>query len=172
MHILIYTPNLNLSRTPRGEWRTNFWFTSLELSSTMPLDQDILDWVYAWECFPGGSAVKNLPEVQMWVQSLGWEDPLEKEMATYSSLLAWKIPRIEEPGGLQSMGLQKIGHNSVTKQQQQEEHAWEYFVPCALWFYVACWWPWERWCYCRPGSYSVRLSTVVLYLQPWLSRRK
>ena len=59
----------------------------------------------------------------MWVQFLGWEDPLEKEMATYSSLLAWKIPRIEEPGGLQSMGLQKIRQDSVTKQQQQEEHA-------------------------------------------------
>ena len=67
--------------------------------------------------------VKNLPEVQMWVQFLGREDPLEKEMATYSSLLAWKIPRIEEPSGLQSMGLQKIGKDSVTKQQQQEEHA-------------------------------------------------
>ena len=49
--------------------------------------------------------VKRLPEVwETWVQSLGWEDPLEKEMATYSSTLAWKIPRTEEPGGLQSMG--------------------------------------------------------------------
>ena len=131
MRILIYTPNLNLSRTPRGEWRINLWFTSLELRSTMPLDQDILDWVYAWECFPDGSAVKNLPDVQMWVQSLGREDPLEKEMATYSSLLAWKIPRIEEPGGLQSMELQRIRHDLVTKQQQ--ERAWEYVVSCALW---------------------------------------
>ena len=53
--------------------------------------------------------VKRLPT--MWetrVQSLGWEDPLEKEMATHSSILAWKIPWTEEPGGLQSMGLQKI----------------------------------------------------------------
>ena len=40
----------------------------------------------------------------MWVQSLGWEDPLEKEMATHSSILAWEIPGTEEPGGLQSMG--------------------------------------------------------------------
>ena len=126
MRILIYTPNLNLSRTPRGEWRTNLWFTSLELRSTMPLDQDILDWAYAWECFPGGSAVKNLPDRQMWVQSLGREDPLEKETATYSSLLAWKIPRIMEPGGLQSMGLPL-----ATKQQQ--ERAWGYLVSCALW---------------------------------------
>ena len=43
----------------------------------------------------------------MWVQSLGWEDPLEKELATHSSILAWKIPWTEEPGGLQSMGLQE-----------------------------------------------------------------
>ena len=50
--------------------------------------------------------VKNLPAVQeTWVQFLGWEDPPEKEMATHSSTLAWKIPWTEEPGGLQSMGL-------------------------------------------------------------------
>ena len=53
--------------------------------------------------------VKNLPAMQetqeMWVQSLGWEDPLEEEMATYSSILAWRIPWTEEPGGLQSMEL-------------------------------------------------------------------
>ena len=57
--------------------------------------------------------VKNLPAVQetpqMQVQSLGWEDPLEKEMATHSSILAWNIPWTEEPGGLQSMGLQRVG---------------------------------------------------------------
>ena len=47
----------------------------------------------------------------MQVQSLGREDPLEKEMATHSSTLAWKIPWIEEPGGLQSVGLQRVGHN-------------------------------------------------------------
>ena len=51
--------------------------------------------------FPGGSAVKNLPAMQeMQVQSLGWEDPLEKEMATHSSILAWEIPWMEEPGRL------------------------------------------------------------------------
>jgi len=43
--------------------------------------------------------------------SLGWEDPLEEEVATHSSILAWKIPWTEEPGGLQSMGLQRVGHN-------------------------------------------------------------
>ena len=52
--------------------------------------------------------VKNLPAIQeMWVQSLGWKDPLEKEMATYSSILAWEIPWTEEPGGLQSTGSHK-----------------------------------------------------------------
>ena len=49
-------------------------------------------------------AVKNLPAMQdTWVQSLGWEDPLEKEMATHSSILAWEIPWTEEPGGLRTV---------------------------------------------------------------------
>ena len=53
-------------------------------------------------------SVKNLPAVQKtWVRSLGWEDPLEKEMATHSSILAWRIPWTEEPGRLQSMGSQE-----------------------------------------------------------------
>ena len=56
--------------------------------------------------------VKNLPAMQgTQVHSLGWEDPLEKEMATLSSTLAWKIPWMEEPGGLQSMGSQRVGHD-------------------------------------------------------------
>ena len=55
--------------------------------------------------------IKHLPAMQeTWVQSLGWEDPLEKEMATHSSILAWRIPWTEEPGGLQSTGLQRVGH--------------------------------------------------------------
>ena len=56
--------------------------------------------------------VKNLSAMQeTGVQSLGWEDPLKKEMATHSSILAWKIPWMEESGGLQSMGSQRAGHN-------------------------------------------------------------
>ena len=47
----------------------------------------------------------------MWVQSLGWEDPLEEGMAAHSSILAWRIPWTEEPGGLQSMGLQRVPHD-------------------------------------------------------------
>ena len=56
--------------------------------------------------------VKKLPAVQeTWVRSLGWEDPLEKEMATHSSILARKIPRMEEPDGLQTMGWQRVRHD-------------------------------------------------------------
>ena len=59
-----------------------------------------------------GQMVTRLPVVlETWVQSLGQEDLLEKEMATHSSTLAWKIPWMEEPGGLQSMGSQRVGHD-------------------------------------------------------------
>ena len=59
-----------------------------------------------------GQMVKHLSAMQeTWVQSLGWEDPLEKEMVAHSSILAWRIPGTEEPGGLQSMGLQRVGHD-------------------------------------------------------------
>ena len=57
---------------------------------------------------------KNLLAMQeTWVQSLGWEDPLEEGMATHSSILAWRIPWTEDPGGLQSMGLQSVGSQRV-----------------------------------------------------------
>ena len=49
---------------------------------------------------------------------MGWEDPLEKEMATHSNILAWRIPWTDEPGGLQSMRSQRVGHDLVMKQQQ------------------------------------------------------
>ena len=56
--------------------------------------------------------LKHLPAMQETrVQSLGWEDPLEKEMATHSSIPAWRIPWMEEPGGLQSTGWQRVGHD-------------------------------------------------------------
>ena len=56
---------------------------------------------------------------EMCVRSLGREDPLEKIMTTHSSILAWEIPETEKPGGLESLGLQGVGHNLVTKQQQE-----------------------------------------------------
>ena len=59
--------------------------------------------------------VKNLPSIQETrVRSLGWEDPLEKNVATYFSLLAWRIPWTEEPGGLLSMEAQRVGHDCAT----------------------------------------------------------
>ena len=59
-----------------------------------------------------GQLVKNLLAMwETWVRSLGWEDPLEKGKATHSSILAWRIPWTEGPGGLQSMGLQRIRHD-------------------------------------------------------------
>ena len=62
--------------------------------------------------FPGGSVVKNLSAMgKTRLQSLGWESPLEKGMATHSSILAWRIPWTEEPGGPQSMGLQTVRHD-------------------------------------------------------------
>ena len=64
--------------------------------------------------FPDGSEVKNLPAVEepqeMDARSLGWDNPLEEEMATHSSILAWRIPWTEEPGRLQSIESQRVGH--------------------------------------------------------------
>ena len=69
--------------------------------------------------FPGGTVLKNLPALQETqetrVQFLGWEDPLEEEMATHSSILAWKIPWTEEPGGLHCVGLHRVGHDWATE---------------------------------------------------------
>ena len=63
---------------------------------------------------PGDSDGKNLPAMQKTqVRSLGWEDPLEKEMATHSSIFVWRIPWTEEPGVLQSMRSQRVGHSST-----------------------------------------------------------
>ena len=63
-----------------------------------------------------GQMVKSLPLMQeTWVRSWGQEDPLEKEMATHSRILAWKIPWTEDPDGLHPMGSQRAGHNSTTE---------------------------------------------------------
>ena len=64
----------------------------------------------------------------MWVQSLGQEDPCEKEMATHSSKLAWEITWTEEPGRLQSMGQQRVRHDLVMKQQQAGAGSYGIFV--------------------------------------------
>ena len=78
---------------------------------------------------------KEFPAKQeTWVQSLGQEDPLGKEMATYSSILVWEISWAEEPGGLQSMGSQRVRHNLATKQQKYHEELIWRFSP--LYFFV------------------------------------
>ena len=66
---------------------------------------------YSWASLVA-QLVKNSPAMwETWVRSLGWEDPLEKEIVTHSSILAWEIPRTEEPRGLQSMGSQRVGYD-------------------------------------------------------------
>ena len=71
--------------------------------------------------FPENKKEMNLPAVQeTWVQFLGQEDPLEEDMATYSSILAWRIPWTEEAVGLQSMGSQRIRHDSAAKQKYKK----------------------------------------------------
>ena len=67
---------------------------------------------FIYTAFLMAQTVKHLPAMrETWVRSLGWEEPLEKEMATYSSTLAWKIPWMEEPGRLQPIGSKRVRHN-------------------------------------------------------------
>ena len=98
----------------------------------------------------GGSEVKNQPAVQetqeMPVRSLGQEDPLEKEMATHSSILAWKIPWMEEPGRLQSIGSQRGTLYRLS-------HQWSFF--CYVYFYLSV------------GLLSVGLILFVIILTSW-----
>ena len=68
--------------------------------------------------FPDGSVVKNSPAKQEARVQLGWEEPLEKGMATHSSMLAWEIPWIEERAGYSPWGRKRVGHDSAAKPQQ------------------------------------------------------
>ena len=71
-----------------------------------------ISWSHGEDASLVAQRLKRLPAMQeTWVRSLGQEDPLEKEMATHSSILAWRIPWTEEPGGLQSMGSQRVRNN-------------------------------------------------------------
>ena len=91
--------------------------------------------------FPGGAVVKDPLMQEMWVGSLGQEEPLEKEMATHSSILAWEILQTEEPSGLQSMGLQRVEHDLATKPPSTtisdpvllpgKSHGWRGLVGCS-----------------------------------------
>ena len=75
---------------------------------------------------------------ETWVQSLSQKDTLEKEMATHSSILAWEIPWTEEPGGLQSMGSESVGHDLGTKQQQQVEYTVRIVFKYLLLLFLSC----------------------------------
>ena len=95
-HLADYSPWVH------KEFDTVEWLTFMRASVFM----------YIWLGVLGGSVVKNLPAKQeTWVHSPGQEDPLEMGMATHSSILAWRIPWTEEPGRLQSMGSQRVGHH-------------------------------------------------------------
>ena len=97
-HISYITSKLT-NNLPHGSW-----VLEAKASSSPP---GIIPSSWILRAFLVTQSVKNLPAVQeTWVQSLGWEDALEEQMATHSSILAWKISCIEEPGGLQSMGSQ------------------------------------------------------------------
>ena len=100
----------------------SFWYNTVLFSENecewwaQAICSYYLEWCTLFMGFPGGSAFKNLPEVQeMLVRSLGQGDPLEEGMATQSSILAWRIPWTEEPGGLQCMGPQTVRHDLVAK---------------------------------------------------------
>ena len=83
----------------------------LELSEQQSGREDLEYIIIYWTSLVA-QMVKHLPTVrETWVRSLGWEDPLEKAMAPHSSTLTWKILWTEEPGGLQSMGSQRVGHD-------------------------------------------------------------
>ena len=89
--------------------------------------------------------IKNPPAKQETrVRSLGWEDPLEKSMATHFSILACRIPWTEVPGRLQSMGLQRVGLNLATKQQQTTLLVGEVYLTCLnLGLYISFGDPWQ-----------------------------
>ena len=93
-------------RTQKKNYRG---FSGSPVVETWPSNAGGMGLISGWEV---AQMVKRLPTMQeTWVQSLGWENLLEKDMATHSNILAWKIPWTEEHGRLQSMGLQRVRHN-------------------------------------------------------------
>ena len=92
--------------------------------------------IYLPTFMPVAQRLKRLPPMQeTWVQSLGWEDPLEKEMVTHSSILAWRIPWMEEPGGrLQSMGSPRVRHDWATSLHfMPMSHLSNYYIKAVSW---------------------------------------
>ena len=112
---------------------------------------------YSWTS-PVAQRVKNMPAVsETWVPSLGWEDPPEEGMATLSSILAWRIPWTEEPGGLQSMVLQRVGHDWSTKHNSQHNK-------CSIRSEYLTYWIWKR----RWKSFS-EIFLWLMFRKPWFS---
>ena len=87
------------------------WIQSLGWEDPLEKEMAGYPFQYSWASLEA-QTVKNPPAIQKtWVRSLSWQDPLEEEMATHSSILAWRIPWTGEPGGLQSMGSQRVRHD-------------------------------------------------------------
>ena len=117
--------SLTFSITLKGSWephvRGNLLIPGGKESPYLPRSRDSQDSEQTdLDNFPsgfsGGSVIKNLPVIhEMQVRPLGREDPLEKEITAHSSILAWEIPWIEAPGGLQFMGSQRVGHDCATE---------------------------------------------------------
>ena len=108
---------ISFSGYPEG-W-CGVWLSSFEWFHLAVWELTLHSWCCIWQGFLGGS-VAHLPILEIWVQSLGQEEPLEKEMTTYSSSLAWEVPWTEEPGMLYSpWGCKWVRQALVTKQQYQ-----------------------------------------------------
>ena len=100
--------------------------------------------------------LKHLPGMlETWVRSLGWEDPLEKEMATHSSILAWRIPWREEPGGVQSMGSQRVRHDCI-------------ILSLTFQCINICWLSFSYlfFCTCESVTHSLKVATEIVATDP------
>ena len=108
---------------------TYIWYLNFKL-------RDLIG-AHVWEGFPSGSAVKSPPVMQKteetWAWSLGREDPLEEEVATHSSILAWRIPRTEEPGGLQTTGSQRVRHDWSDQAHAHTHVCLRIVICCSIW---------------------------------------
>ena len=128
--------NFSFLDVVKGQYQIEYWSLGWHSFYT----RHVLLMVHSFPCV--AQAIKNLSAMQnIWVQSLGWEDPLEKEMATHSSILAWRIPWTEEPGGLQSIGSQRVGHDWVTNTSAfngsypKDVRQWIFFIES---YYILC----------------------------------
>ena len=114
----------------KGLWKRSDARNNFSVSSQISLSHLMLV-SFSWASLVA-QTVKNLPVTwKTWVWSLGWEDPLEKDMAPHSSTLAWRIPWMEEPGRLQSMRSRRVGHDWVTSLSAYSLYSFKYRI-CLL----------------------------------------